>query len=633
MSAPSPLPKGKAKTTGEEAVPPGGIVRRLHQRGMTAPRVLGQVAVGETRPGQAGPEPGDFFHDHGGPVITNVRVVPMFWGSAWNDNLNPNPSVLQVYAGLASIVSGPYMSGLAQYRGVGTGQILLESGTRENTTEPPNPFNDSNISKLVGDAINAGTVPAPNALPGNQYLYTVFLPPGINPTNGAGGEHTYFNLNGTNVHFAWVTHGGGIDSITDLFSHELAEACTDPEGSAFTFDSQGDPGYGGWIEIGDVCEAYSARLNNVEVQAYWSQKDRACIVPTLSLAPIPRWYRLGNESITHGILNGGLALAVDGKGQMHLFARGVNADMLELRESFDPTWGSWSSMGGGILPDTFSVAVNGDGRLEVFALGVDNAIWHNWETSAGGSWSGWNSTGGVGVGVPRAVRNANGQLEVFVVGSDSAVWHIKQAGSLDWGKAWTSLGGKVLTGLFVPPILDVIPNGDGRLEVFAQGTDAGLYHIWQNAPNGSTGWSAWARIGGVISLLSLARGGDGRLAAFVRGGDSALYMIEQAGSLDWGGAFTRMGGSMAGTSFSAGTNADGRLEVFWQGSDGSAQHIWQPNPHAPPTGWSGIASLGGGIQKIKVANNGDGRFELAVIGMDSYAYHIWQTAPSNGWNY
>ena len=92
------------------------------------------------------------------------------------------------------------------------------------------------------------------------------------------------------------------------------------------------------------------------------------------------------------------------------------------------------------------------------------------------------------------------------MGTDAAVWHIKQTGALDWGQAWESLGGVVLTGLFVPPILDVIPNGDGRLEVFVQGTDAALWHIWQNSPNGTNGWSGWARIGGGISLISPAAG-------------------------------------------------------------------------------------------------------------------------------
>ncbi len=607
----------------------GGIVAAAHQRRMYSPHVIG---AGADRPGQAGPDPGNFLQDNHGPVVTNVHVVLMFWGSAWNDDKKPNPTVLQVFGALASIMGGPYMDGLAQYRGIGHGQIVLVAATRSNTSEPPNPFNDDNIAKLVFDAIDAGAVPDPDDLPGNQYLYTVFLPPGVNPTNGAGGEHTSRSHNGKNVHFAWVTHGGGIDSISDTVSHEIAEAVTDPEGNSFTFTSEGDPGAGGWIEIGDVCQGYNARLNGVLVQAYWSQTDRACIIPTLNLPPIPRWYRLGNQEITHGILNAGLVLGVDGHGQMHLFARGGNGDVLELRQSGFPTWGDYTSLGGAVLPDTFTVATNSDGGLEIVALGTDNSVWHIWETSPGGGWSSWASLGGKALGVPRIVRNANGQLEVFVVGTDAAVYHIKQTNQLDCGNAWQSLGGKVLTGFFVPPIMDVIPNADGRLEVFVQGTDTALYHNWQNAPNGGTGWFGWQRIGGSISLLSLAKDGSGRLAAFVRGGNSALYMIQQTAALDWGGAYHGFGGALAGSTLSAGTNQDGRMEVFCQGTDNGTYHVWQNAPNAGPNNWSAFQSLGGAIQKVAVARTADGRFELVAIGLDSWAYHLWQTAPSNGWD-
>ena len=63
---------------------------------MVAPPLQQQLHTEGVRPGQAGPEPGDFFHDRGGPVVTNVHVVPMFWGSRWNDDRNPSPTLLQV---------------------------------------------------------------------------------------------------------------------------------------------------------------------------------------------------------------------------------------------------------------------------------------------------------------------------------------------------------------------------------------------------------------------------------------------------------------------------------------------------------------------------------------------------------
>jgi acylphosphatase len=91
----------------------------------------------------------------------------------------------------------------------------------------------------------------------------------------------------------------------------------------------------------------------------------------------------------------------------------------------------------------------------------------------------------------------------------------------------------------------VFVNSDGRLEVFARGTDGALWHVWQEAPHAGP-WSGWASLGGVITSDPVA--------------------------ID---------------------NSDGRLEVFARGTDSAVWHIWQQAPHAGP--WSGWASLGGSV--------------------------------------
>ncbi len=599
-----------------------GIFRSAELRDMNS-------VGGLDRPGQAGPDPSNYFQDLHGPVLNNCTVVPIFWGSAWTNPKAPAPTVIQVYAAMASIVSGPYISGISQYRGIGPGHVFLANASRT-PADPPANFKGSDIETLIGNCIDAGTVPAPDGLPGTQYLYAVFLPPGVTPNAADGGAHTFFSHKGINVHYAWIGYGT-LDGISTVFSHEFVESCTDPEGSGFTFTSDADPGTSGWIEIGDVCQSYTGTLSGVAVQAYWSQKDKACIIPTLSLTPVPRWYRLGDQDLGHGILSGGLAVGSDNSGQLHLFGRGGQGNLLHLAQSGSTVWGNYASLGGYVLPDAFSVLANPDGRLEVVGIGTGNQVSHIWQTSPSGPWSAWNGLGGQGIGVPRLIRNSTGQLEAFIVGTDSQIWHIKQTSALDWGHAWVGLGAKVDTGLFVPPIMDVIANPDGRLEIFYQGTDSALWHLWQTTPNGA--WTQPSRIGGSISLLSLARAGNGAIYAFVRGSDSNLYFIEQNSKLDWGGTFTRLAGGVAGSTLSAGTNKDGRLEVFYVGTGTDVQHVWQPNA-ATPASWSAAASLGGGgVQKVHVANNLDGRFELLVIGGDSYAWHIWQTAASNGWNY
>jgi len=90
-------------------------------------------------------------------------------------------------------------------------------------------------------------------------------------------------------------------------------------------------------------------------------------------------------------------------------------------------------------------------------------------------------------------RNKDGRLEVFARGTDNALWHIWQTAPNNGWSGWASLGG-VITSL--PTVTN---DADSRLEVFARGTDNALWHIWQTAPN--NGWSGWASLGGVLFTL------------------------------------------------------------------------------------------------------------------------------------
>ncbi|MGZ3630400.1 MAG: hypothetical protein ACXWPS_04365 [Ktedonobacteraceae bacterium] len=66
--------------------------------------------------------------------------------------------------------------------------------------------------------------------------------------------------------------------MTTIFSRELVESCTDPDGSGIQVTPL-DPK--SWHEIGDVCQGNSDMLNGVRVQAYWSQTDGNCVIPGL----------------------------------------------------------------------------------------------------------------------------------------------------------------------------------------------------------------------------------------------------------------------------------------------------------------------------------------------------------------
>ena len=219
-------------------------------------------------------------------------------------------------------------------------------------------------------------------------------------------------------------------------------------------------------------------------------------------------------------------------------------------------------------------------------------------------------------------HNKDGRLEVFARGTDNALWHIWQTAPNNGWSGWASLGG----GMVSDPC--VVSNADGRMEVFVRGTDGALWHRWQTAPN--NGWSGWASLSGVITSNPTASiNADGRLEVFARGADGSLWHIWQNGPQQGWSGWVPLGVYFSGHPVAA-RNADKRIEVFMRAANGALLHIWQT---APNNGWSGWASLGGVLtSELAVTNNKDGRLEVFGRGTDSALWHIWQTAPNNGWS-
>ena len=211
--------------------------------------------------------------DGGGLVLTHVNVYLVYWGSAWAQN--PTPSADDITRSVASILAGPYMSALAQYRNVGSG--ILYGKMLVTTSDPPKTFSSDDVSNLLKDLINMETVPGPNDV--DQLLYCVIMPVGVSSDqSNVIGEH--FSP-GEDILCAWVMNDGTLDSVTTLFSHELVEACTNPHGDGYQFDAPGQCSASpiNWCEIGDICEGIRDDVNGIIVQEYWSARDSACIAP------------------------------------------------------------------------------------------------------------------------------------------------------------------------------------------------------------------------------------------------------------------------------------------------------------------------------------------------------------------
>lgn len=228
-----------------------------------------------------------------GPVIPLVKVYLIFWGTAWLATPRPVPYSGDIVIAVANILSSPYLSKVDQYdsrlhyghpsqRGKLADSTVVCSAAgpsgSQSPADPPNPFQDNTVATLVTNLIANRTLPSPDDQPGA--LYVVFMPKGVTSTTGFAGEHFTRSISGNSnqAHIAWVTNSGSMSSVTTIFSHELVEAVTDPEGTAVT----GVPGtcnQGGWCEIGDICNS-TGTVNGVVVQSYWSDEDQACVIPT-----------------------------------------------------------------------------------------------------------------------------------------------------------------------------------------------------------------------------------------------------------------------------------------------------------------------------------------------------------------
>ena len=82
-------------------------------------------------------------------VLTNVEVVIIFWGSYWSSTSPaPSPSWQQYYQAFTGIVTGPYMTDLKQYRGVGPG-TMLGSFINDTPPDPANGYSDSDVVTML----------------------------------------------------------------------------------------------------------------------------------------------------------------------------------------------------------------------------------------------------------------------------------------------------------------------------------------------------------------------------------------------------------------------------------------------------------------------------------------------------
>src|SRR5207237_9975886 len=120
---------------------------------------------------------------------------------------------------------------LSQYRaGFPTGSLW--ASTTFSASSPPVNFTNADVRNFLLTNINNDLLSRPTSV-GNM-LYMVITQSGSSdPVEGLGGEHSVATDNHSNkFHFGWTVNDGTIDTVSNVFSHELVEAMTDAEGTA-----------------------------------------------------------------------------------------------------------------------------------------------------------------------------------------------------------------------------------------------------------------------------------------------------------------------------------------------------------------------------------------------------------------
>jgi hypothetical protein len=260
----------------------------------------------------------------GGPVTSNVQVVPVFWNLRVNALIQTNIS--QFYS---DATTSSWFDSLNQYStglSGGTNQEIGRGSSTTGYTITPTKcsasttstclLSDSDVQSELTAQIAAGILPPlqKDSAGHVNTVYMVYFPPNISLT-GPGGFETscvaggfcayhstgFYSITGDPLPYGAImdTFAGGcsvgcgsnataLENTTDVSSHELAEAVTDTDIGLDIQNNYASPA--AWAdnnnscgEIGDICDDGSAGSTitvdgrSWVVQQIWSNAANACV--------------------------------------------------------------------------------------------------------------------------------------------------------------------------------------------------------------------------------------------------------------------------------------------------------------------------------------------------------------------
>lgn len=233
-----------------------------------------------------------------------------------------------------------------------------------------------------------------------------------------------------------------------------------------------------------------------------------------------------------------------------------------------------------------------------------------------------------------AEKNSDGRLELFAVDGSGIVQHTYQTNPGGGWSPWLSFPE-------TNPIINHVVaarNTDGSIEIFAtteifaDPPPTNVLHARQGA--GPFGWTDWAWLspkGSAPPLQNLVAGtnADGRLEIFGRSrNDGIAYHIYQTKPGSWDKAtWSPLGATVLYGPLAVARDADGKLQLFSLDADRTLIHVVES------PSWSDWRSLGlTRISSFQIGTNHDGRLEVFAVTEGGALWHMSQQRPGSTWN-
>jgi hypothetical protein len=231
--------------------------------------------------------------------MQNPPVVLVFSGNYWTTTTAGEQDMATLKNSAAAIMSGPYLTGLTEYGSDGKATFAQCLSIPDTVTiDKPGPkgqADDVKLNSLLDNAINnEGALKPGNTDWQHAPIYVVISDPSSSQgsTVGHNSMGHYPQTGGDNIHMIWMSTSTGSDGHvkkdqwTDQFGHELVETLSDPDSNGVTITPPANLPQSlqasGPLQIGDDEPdnmAYTWTLDGNVVQAYWSARNDAFIVP------------------------------------------------------------------------------------------------------------------------------------------------------------------------------------------------------------------------------------------------------------------------------------------------------------------------------------------------------------------